>query len=195
MPLAGEADLTADHAASRIDSGHGLLAATLRILTLQAARIENETPVSLLERVIGAVDPARLSRRGDPWLYFYEHFLAAYDPKLRKNYGVYYTPQQVIQCQLQLVAELLRDRFNKPLTFADEGVVFLDPGAGTAAYPLAAIESALRCVEERFGSGMIPAMATRCAQNMYGFEILVGPYAVAHLRLTKLFTDAFHASA
>ena len=37
---------------------------------------------------------------------------------------------------------------------------------------------------------MIAAMATRCAENLYGFEILVGPYAVAHLRLTKIFTDA-----
>ena len=40
------------------------------------ARQEIETPVDLLERVIGSVDVARL-RRGDadPWLYFYEQFL------------------------------------------------------------------------------------------------------------------------
>jgi hypothetical protein len=84
--LSGETDLTAAHAADRLDSGHGLLAQTLRILTQPAARAEIETPAALLERVIGAVDPDRLSRRGDPWLYFYEDFLAAYDPKLRKNF-------------------------------------------------------------------------------------------------------------
>jgi hypothetical protein len=188
--LSGETDLTAAHAADRLDSGHGLLAQTLRILTQPAARGEIQVPVSLLERVIGAVDPDRLRGRGDPWLYFYEDFLAAYDPKLRKNYGVYYTPQQVISCQIDLVSELLIQHFNKPLTFADEGVIFLDPGAGTAAYPLAAVESALRRVESRLGSGAIGAMATRCAENLYGFEILVGPYAVGHLRLTKMFTDA-----
>lgn len=189
--LSGETELTTAHAAERLDSGHGLLAQTLRILTQSAARREIETPVTVLERIIGAVDPERLSRRGDPWLYFYEDFLAAYDPKLRKNYGVYYTPQPVIHCQVGLASELLAGPdFNKPLTFADEGVVLLDSSGGTAAYPIAAIESALRQVEERFGAGMLPAMATRCAQNVYGFEILVGPYAVAHLRLTKLFLDA-----
>jgi hypothetical protein len=188
--LSGETELTTARAADRLDSGHGLLAETLRVLTVRAARDEIETPVSLLERVIGAVDPGRLARRGDPWLYFYEDFLAAYDPRLRRSYGVYYTPQQVIQCQVALAAELLIDRFEKPLTYADEDVIFLDSSAGTAAYPIAAIENGLRLVEARFGAGMLPAMATRCAQNVYGFELLVGPYAVAHLRLTNLLAAA-----
>lgn len=188
--LSGETELTTVSAADRLDSGHGLLAETLRVLTVRAARDEIETPVSLLERVIGAVDPERLARRGDPWLYFYEDFLAAYDPNLRRSYGVYYTPQEVIQCQVSLASELLTERFEKPLTFADEGVVFLDSSAGTAAYPIAAIESALKLVEARFGAGMLPAMATRCAQNVYGFELLVGPYAVAHLRLTNILAAA-----
>jgi len=188
--LSGETELTTASAADRLDSGHGLLAETLRVLTVRAARDEIETPVSLLERVIGAVDPGRLARRGDPWLYFYEDFLAAYDPQLRRQYGVYYTPQQVIHCQVALAAELLTDQFAKPLTFADEGVVFLDSSAGTAAYPVAAIESGLKLVEARFGTGMLAAMATRCAQNVYGFELLVGPYAVAHLRLTNLLAAA-----
>jgi hypothetical protein len=188
--LSGETKLTTARAADRLDSGHGLLAQTLRILTQADARAEIETAVSVLERIISEVDPVRLAKRGDPWLYFYEHFLAAYDEKLRKNYGVYYTPQEVIACQVALVSELLTDRFGKPLTFADEGVVFLDSSAGTAAYPLAAIESALRRVEDRFGKGAVAEHATRCAENVYAFEILVGPYAVAHLRLTKLFADA-----
>ncbi|WP_296531408.1 type ISP restriction/modification enzyme [Rhodoferax sp.] len=188
--LSGEDHLNAVSAAARLDSGHGLLAETLRILTQARARAEIEVPVALLERVIGAVDPAQLSKRGDPWLYFYEDFLAAYDPKRRKEYGVYYTPQEVVSCQTNLVAELLDKRFNKPLTFADEGVVFLDSSAGTAAYPLAAIEFALRRVEAEQGPGAIAEYATRCAQNVYAFEIQVGPYAVSHLRLTKLLVDA-----
>lgn len=188
--LSGETELTTERAAARLDSGHGLLAETLRVLTQRAARAEIETPVSLLERIISAVDPARLTRRGDPWLYFYEDFLAAYDPKLRKNFGVYYTPQQVIHCQISLVSELLTNQFEKPLTFADEGVVFLDSSGGTAAYPIAAIESALRIVEARFGQGAVAGYATRCAENVYGFELLVGPYAVAHLRLTNLLSSA-----
>ncbi len=188
--LSGETDLSTSRAADKLDSGHGLLAETLRVLTYRTARAEIEMPISLLERIIGAVDPERLARRGDPWLYFYEDFLAAYDPELRKRYGVYYTPREVIQCQVHLAADLLSGRFGKDLTFADEGVVFLDSSAGTAAYPIAAIESALKRVDDRYGPGMTPAMATRCAQNVYGFELLVGPYAVAHLRLTNLLEAA-----
>lgn len=188
--LNGETHLTAASAAARLDSGHGLLAETLRILTQPRARAEIETPVALLERVIGAIDPVQLGKRGDPWLYFYEDFLAAYDPRRRKEYGVYYTPQDVVGCQTALVAELLDKEFNKPMAFADQGVVFLDSSAGTGAYPLAAIELALRKVEAELGAGAVAEYATRCAQNMYAFELQVGPYAVAHLRLTKLLSDA-----
>ena len=188
--LNGETHLTATSAAAKLDSGHGLLAETLRILTQSRARAEIETPVALLERVIEAVDPVQLGKRGDPWLYFYEDFLEAYDPKRRKEYGVYYTPQDVVSCQTALVAELLDKEFNKPMAFADQGVVFLDSSAGTGAYPLAAIEYALRKVEAELGEGAVAEYATRCAQNMYAFELQVGPYAVAHLRLTKLLMDA-----
>ena len=182
--------LSSEDAAKRLDSGHGLLAQTLRILTQPEARAEIETAVSVLERLVGAVEPHKLAKHGDPWIYFYEHFLAAYDNKMRLSYGVVYTPQEVIGCQVALVSELLVDRFEKHLTFADEGVVFLDSSTGTAAYPIAAIESALRRVERRFGLGAVAEHATRCAENVYAFEILVGAYAVAHLRLTKLLIDA-----
>lgn len=188
--LNGETLLTTASAAARLDSRHGLLAETLRVLTQSLARAEIDLPMSLLERVIGAVDPVRLGRRGDPWLYFYEDFLSAHDPKRRKEYGVYYTPQQVVGCQTALVAELLDKAFNKPMSFADEGVVMLDSSAGTSACPLAAIEFALRKVEESFGPGAVAEYATRCAQNIYAFEVLVGPYTVSHLRLTKLLSDA-----
>lgn len=186
----GKGDLHTEDAAKRLDSGHGLLAQTLRILTQPEARAEIETAVSVLARVIAAVEPRKLSKHGDPWIYFYEHFLAAYDNRMRLSYGVVYTPHEIIGCQVDLVSELLADRFGKHLTFADEGVVSLDSSAGTAAYPIAAIESALRRVEARFGKGAVAEYATRCAQNVYAFEILVGAYAVAHLRLTKLLTDA-----
>ncbi len=187
--LNGEEHLTTTTAADALDSGHGLLAQALRVLTQQQARDEIAIPVELLERLIRAVEPDRLRQRGDPWLYFYEDFLSSYDPKLRNSYGVYYTPVEVIGTQVRLVSQLLCERFNKPLSYADDDVIYLDPGCGTAAYPLGAIEHALEIVERRFGEGMVAAKATDCARNFYAFEILVGPYSVAHLRLTKLITD------
>ena len=168
------------------DRGHTLLADVLHTLSDRRARRETETSVVLLERVIGAVDAGQLQRRGaDPWLYFYEDFLAAYDPKLRNDRGVYYTPVEVVQAQVRLVGQLLRERFGKALTYADDGVVTLDPAAGTGTYPLAVIEHALALVESRLGGGAMPGYASALARNVHAFELLVGPYAVAHMRLSE----------
>ena len=144
----------------------------------------------MLERVIGAVEPAALTERGDPWLYFYEDFLAAYDRKLRNDRGVYYTPVEVIEAQVRLVAEKLGGApFNKQMSYADDGVTFLDPAAGTAAYPVAALQFSMEKVAADWGTPHVPARATEAAKNIHAFELLVGPYAVAHLRLTKAIHD------
>jgi len=183
--LLGEERLTTETAAKKLDSGHKLLASVLRHMALPDARREVATAVDVLERVIAAVVPKKLARKGDPWVYFYEDFLEAYDSKLRKDRGVYYTPVEVIRCQVKLGDELLRTRFGKDKGYADEGVVFLDPAAGTAAYPLAMIEHALTEVEALWGKGMVDAAASELAKNTHAFEILVGPYAVAHLRISE----------
>jgi hypothetical protein len=188
--LNGEARLTTDTAARALDSGHGLLAQTLRVLAQPGAREEIAVAVDLLERVIAAVDPSKLTERGDPWLYFYEDFLAAYDPKLRKDQGAYYTPQSVVGVQVRLTAELLEKKFKKLRSFADEEVILLDPAAGTCAYPLAAAEYALRQSAARFGDAIIPGAATKLGENIHAFENMVGPYAVSHLRLTQLITSS-----
>ncbi len=142
--------------------------------------------LDVLIRAISAVDPAALYREGnDPWLYFYEDFLAAYDRKLRNDYGVYYTPAPVIQAQVRLVSELLETRFGKPLAYAEDDVVVLDPAAGTGAYPLAVLQGALEQVAEFYGPGMRGQYASKLARNIHALEFLVGPYAVAHLRVTQ----------
>ncbi len=133
-----------------------------------------------------------LKSKPDLWLYFYEDFLAAYDPKLRKDYGVYYTPREVVELQVRLASELLEKRFGKKLGFADDGVVFLDPAVGTGTYPVAAVKHGLEKVRARYGPGAIPARARQMAANMHGFEVLVGPYAVAHLRLTQALEGAIN---
>jgi len=183
----GELELK-DHAADRLDARHGLLAQVLRVLEQPAARAEVESAVGLLERAIAAVDPEALAKGAkgnDIWLYFYEDFLAAYDPKLRKQAGVYYTPAEVVQAQVTLVAELLRDRFARPLGFADDDVSVLDPAVGTGTYLLAALQHGLETASAGFGAGHRAAKATVMAQSFHGFERLIGPYAVAHLRLAR----------
>lgn len=184
--FSGSENVRPERAAETLETGHGLLAQTLLILSDRAARRDVGVGLDVLIRAISAVDPAALGKEGDdPWLYFYEDFLAAYDRRLRNDYGVYYTPAPVIQAQVRLVAELLETRFDKPLAYAENDVVVLDPAAGTGAYPLAVLQHALERVAEFYGPGMRSQYTTQVAQNLHALEFLVGPYAVAHLRVTQ----------
>ncbi len=185
--LEGVEDLTVDAATRTLRHGHQLLAEALKVLGDDAARIQIAGSIDLMERVIRAVEPAILMRPGqeDPWLYFYEDFLAVYDSRLRKDYGVYYTPVEVVQAQIRLVGELLATRFGADKTFAQEGVVTLDPAVGTGTYILAAVQHGLDSAAALRGPGARKQAATDAAQNIHAFEFLVGPYTVAHLRLTQ----------
>ena len=181
------------------ESQHDLLATALDLLENRPAREELSMPIDLLERAIGAVDATVLladrGRQGafnpsqeidrDPWLYFYEHFLGAYDAALRKNRGVYFTPVEVVRAQVRFAGELLRERFGKTMGFADDGVEVLDPACGTGTYPLAVLQHASEAVRERLGPGAVPERLRDLAGRLHAFEILVGPYAVSQLRLTQ----------
>ncbi|MCG6122325.1 MAG: N-6 DNA methylase [Microvirga sp.] len=191
--LSGADKLATAEAAAVLDKNNGLLARTLELLGQPEAREELSVGFALLARSLEALDPHDFMKsKPDLWLYFYEDFLAAYDPKLRKDYGVYYTPREVVELQVRLASELLEKRFGKKLGFADDGVVFLDPAVGTGTYPVAAIKHGLEKVRERSGPGAVPARARQMAENMHGFEVLVGPYAVAHLRLTQALEGAMN---
>lgn len=145
--------------------------------------------LDLLLRVIAAAKRAALSGPENPWLYFYEVFLAAYDPKLRKDAGAYYTPVEVVRAQVRLIDDLLTNRLGKRLGFADPEVVTLDPAVGTGTYLLGVIEHALGRVEAEQGPGAVPGQATALARNLYAFEIMVGPFAVAELRTSRVLRD------
>jgi hypothetical protein len=191
--LSGATNLAPAEAAKILDSGNGLLARALELLGQPGARDELRVGFELLQRSLEALDPAEfLKTKPDLWLYFYEDFLAAYDPKLRNDYGVYYTPREVVELQVRLASELLEKRFGKKLGFADDGVVFLDPAVGTGTYLVASIKDALEKVKARSGQGAVPARAGQMVENMYGFEILFGSYAVAHLRLTQALEGAIN---
>jgi Type ISP C-terminal specificity domain/N-6 DNA Methylase len=191
--LSGAIKLDPADAAKTLDKNNGLLARTLELLGQAEARKELSVGFEMLQRSLEALDPHDfLKSKPDLWLYFYEDFLAAYDPKLRKDYGVYYTPRQVVELQVRLAGELLENRFGKKLGFADDGVVFLDPAVGTGTYPVAAVKQGLDKVAKRSGKPAVPARAKQMAENMYAFEILVGPYAVAHLRLTRALEGAIN---
>ncbi len=185
----GQNELDLNSAANALEANHGLLAGALRVLGQPGARRELGAGLDVLLRVLNALDPEvwQHSSAGDadPWLYFYEDFLAEYDRKLRDDAGVYYTPHQVIRAQVRLIEDVLRTRFGKTRGFNAPGVTILDPAAGTGAYPLAILEHALAASRARSGPGAVAGAATDLASRLHAFEFLVGPYAVAHLRLTQ----------
>lgn len=185
----GADPLTLVSAETALEAEHSLLSRALRVLTDQNAREEMSASLDLLLRVIAAVPTAALSGPQDPWIYFYEDFLAVYDPKLRKDAGAYYTPVEVVRAQVRLIDDLLVNRLNKPLGFADPDVVTLDPAAGTGTYLLGVIEHALGRVKKEQGKGAVAGKATELAKNLYGFEIMVGPYAVTELRVSRALSD------
>ena len=185
----GADPLTFQNAQDALSVQHNLLSRALQILTDPQAQTELSTSLDLLLRVIGVVPPATLASPEDPWFYFYEDFLAAYDPKLRKNSGAYYTPVEVVRAQVRLVDELLVERFGKQRGFAASDVITLDPATGTGTYLLAVIEHALARVEAKQGAGAVPGQASVLAGNLYGFELMVGSYAVAELRVTRTLRD------
>ncbi|MBN1322248.1 MAG: N-6 DNA methylase [Thermoleophilia bacterium] len=148
-----------------------------------AVRVE----LGALELLISAVDPVRVNksadRRGEPWLYFYEDFLAEYDPDERKQAGVYYTPTQVVEGMVRFVDHLLVERFHKRLGFADPSVVTLDPATGTGTFPLSVLNHGGERAQNLRGEAGQQQAAKSLEKTLFAFEILPGPYAVAHLRL------------
>ena len=181
----GADPLTLATAQEALAARHSLLSRALQVLTDPNARAEMSASLALLRRVLAVVPPALFDAVRDPWLYFYEDFLAAYDPKLRKDAGVYYTPVEVVRAQVRLVDDLLANRLGKPLGFADAGVTTLDPAVGTGTYLLGVVEHALARVERSRGAGAVASHATALAGNLHGFERLVGAYAVSELRVTR----------
>lgn len=158
-----------------------------------------EAELGALETLISAIDATRVNRsadrRGEPWLYFYEDFLSVYDPEERKQAGVYYTPTAIVQAMVRIVDHLLVDHFDIPLGFADRRVVTLDPATGTGTFPLAVIDrGAERAADERGPAGRAQA-ANSLSHNLFAFELLPGPYAVAQLRIDQRLRELQSTSA
>jgi Type ISP C-terminal specificity domain/N-6 DNA Methylase len=185
----GADPLDLNSAQQALSADHALLSRALEVLTDPGAKAEISASLDLLVRIVSVVPKGALAGSDDPWLYFYEDFLATYDPKLRKDAGAYYTPVEVVHSQVRMIDELLKSRFGKRLGFADRQVVTLDPAVGTGTYLLGVIDHALADVEAREGSGAVPAQATALAENLYGFEIMVGPFAVSELRVSRAVED------
>ena len=184
--------LDLNNAYNTLASHHLLLSRSLQFLTDPQALTEISSSLSLAQRVIHEIPKDTLhadSDTDDPWLFFYEDFLAAYDPKLRKESGVYFTPLEVVRCQIRLVDEILSKHLGKEMGFVEPGVATLDPAVGTGTYLLAIIDHALKRVAKDEGPGAVKGAAQSLKKNLHGFELMVGAYSVAQLRFTRALTS------
>ena len=117
----------------------------------------------------------------DPILYFYEDFLKTFDPDERRRLGVYYTPVEVVRYIVSALDRSLREDLHTE-GLRDPRVTILDPATGTGTF-LLGIAERVSAQEAEAGEGMAALALQGLARRMFGFELLVGPYAVAHYRL------------
>jgi len=140
-------------------------------------------------------DFGKHSGKNDPVVHFYETFLKAYDPKVREMRGVYYTPEPVVSYIVRSIDHLLKTRFNKPQGLADDNTLILDPATGTATFLYMVINEIRQSFAGQEGMWN-DYVAGKLLKRIFGFELLMAPYAVAHLKLGLLLQETgykFHS--
>ena len=149
----------------------------------------------------------------DPYLHFYETFLATYNPRLRERSGVYYTPAPVVNFIVRAVDEILKREFGLPRGLADNSVIedvnsgdkearrdsvhrvqILDPATGTGTF----IAEVIRNIYETF-IGQQGNWSNYVSQHLVprinGFELMMAPYAMCHLKLELLLQETGYAAS
>ena len=119
---------------------------------------------------------------GEAVPYFYEPFLEAFDPELRKQLGVWYTPPEVVRYMVARVDRALKDDLGIAEGLAGENVYVLDPCCGTGAY----LAEVLRRINANLGNaGALRGNHLRKAatERVFGFEIMSAPYVIAHMQV------------
>ena len=149
-------------------------------------------------------DFGKRTRQEDPIVHFYETFLAQYDPRLRELRGVYYTPEPIVSYLVRSVDALLREQFDciegladtatVQSDFTDEQgrqrservprVLLLDPACGTGTFLYTIIDHIRQTFRQSNNAGMWSSyVREHLLPRLFGFELLMAPYAVAHLKL------------
>ncbi|MCC5983939.1 MAG: N-6 DNA methylase [Rhodobacteraceae bacterium] len=156
----------------------------------------------------------KLTAQQDPFLHFYETFLAAYNPAKRKARGVWYTPEPVVNFIVRAVDEVLQTEFGLPDGLADTSrvtvdwdtgqtekgkpvtikkevhrVQILDPATGTGTFLAEVIKQIAPKVQ-----GVAPGMwsgyiANDLIPRLHGFELLMASYAMCHMKLDMILTE------
>lgn len=170
-----------------------------------------------LVAVMRASDPHSLfekygqfTARNDPFVHFYEDFLAAYNPKKRKSRGVWYTPEPVVDFIVRAVDDVLKTEFGlvdgladtskvtvnwdtgtndprtgKAVTIKKEvhRVQILDPATGTGTFLAKAMQLISDRVKARAPGKWSGYVEQDLLPRLHGFELLMASYAMCHMKL------------
>ena len=143
--------------------------------------------LDLVGNVLNRVDRSEFFAHfseGEAVQYFYEPFLEAFSPKLRKDLGVWYTPPEVVTYMVERVDMVLREELSLEDGLANENVYVLDPCCGTGAYLLAVLKKIADTYETKGMDALSGAYVKKAAtERVLGFEILPAPFVIAHLQL------------
>lgn len=169
----------------------------IRALFDQVAAPSRLRPLGLVEPLEWAA--AALSRvdrpvffstfeEGHAVQYFYEPFLRQFDPELRKQLGVWYTPPEIVEYMVERVDRVLREELEIADGLADPCVYVLDPCCGTGAYLVEALRRIAKTIKENRGWDALDRLDVKKAamQRVFGFDIMPAPFVVAHLQLGML---------
>ncbi len=170
-----------------------LRAPVLRALFQQVSDPGRLQPLGLVEvldwtaAALDRVDRTAFFARfnaGDAVPYFYEPFLEAFDPALRKQLGVWYTPAEVVRYMVARVDSALKADLGIADGLAADNVYVLDPCCGTGAY-LAEVLCRIAANLQGKGLGALAGAAVKQAatERVFGFEIMPAPFVVAHLQV------------
>ncbi len=191
------ADFTRATAFQSIPSTIGILRDVFRFISLGDLPAQMEVIIDDIADVLAVADLERIlhqfSRAGkgrDPIVHFYETFLSAYDPQLREQRGVYYTPEPVVRYIVRSIHELLKEKFALSDGLADPAVTLLDPAGGTLTFPAEAIRLAVEEYTGKYGEGgKRDFIRNQVLKNYYAFELMMAPYAVGHLKMSFLLDE------
>src|SRR6516164_2550085 len=174
-----------DRVGKQLGKTNSLIGAALRLLTDEVGNEATlKTSLGALVRVLDAVNWHAISKGNlDAWLYFYEDFLAVYDNALRKLTGSYYTPPEVVEPMIRLVDDVLRRYFSRSAGLASADVTLADPAVGTGTFILGVLRRIAADVESDQGAGAVPQAIESAIGRLIAFEMQLGPFAVAQLRV------------
>ena len=142
-----------------------------------------------LDRVDQGAFFARFNE-GEAVPYFYEPFLQAFDPALRKQLGVWYTPAEVVRYMVARVDRALRDDLDIADGLAADNVYVLDPCCGTGAYLAEVLRRIAANLRDRGLGALAGAQVKQAAlERVFGFEIMPAPFVVAHLQVGLTMQD------